>query len=441
LKEAPPPPVYLLEPAIEQAIALAASTEPKFWASLGYAIDPRRMRNKEAQRILDTVRILVTMTGGGPTSSIVVVQQLNNLSASGSIESAEVRRCRDYLIDAEAVAINTQELIGVVAPIIKRSHYKEVVQKANDSFAKNVPPEQAASEFERVSKIGVVREEDSGRLSSMINDDAVLIKKKDEPTCPIGVTELDQPLGGGLERPALGLLVGGTGSGKSLMLAHVTVEALLAKRDAVYVTLELGKIATTRRIIRNLVGMTQPEITIDPALARSRYSMLQAGGLGQLRVVYMDPLVTSPKDIRTKIIEFCREDPTFNPTVIAVDFMDKVRVNIKTKAYDDQLLVADSLRSIAVERDGWLWTASQGTRQATGKSWLGLDAVADSMNKVRSADLVIGIGRTEDDEIEGMIRFSIPKRREGEGAHTHVGPIPWDPEHGRIAVITRPTPW
>lgn len=442
MKAAPPPQVYALEDAMEAAVSLASCCDPKFWGALGYAIDPARLRSKEAQQILTLVRGIVLGTGSAPSHVSIVSQHMANVVHAGKLELVMANQCRDYLVDALEHEVPRDELIGAVAPLIKRAHYKEVVQKATEGFAKNLPPETTAAEFEKVARIGIQATSDSGRLEDMIMDDAVLIRRDDEPLSRTGVEELDHIIGGGLERMALGLLVGGSGAGKSMALSHICATNLLDIKDVVLITLELGKVATTRRLIRNLVDMTQAELSISPALARERYRLLtEKRGLGKFRVAYMEPMATSPKDIRERINDFCREDLSFNPTVFVVDFLDKVRVNIKNKAYEDMLLVTDQLRGIAVEREGWTWTASQSTRQATGKGWLDLEAVADSMNKVRSADLVIGIGRTEEDEGNNQVRFSIPKRREGEGAHARVGPIGWDPEHGRIATVTRDFPW
>jgi KaiC/GvpD/RAD55 family RecA-like ATPase len=398
------------------------------------------MRTPEAQQVMASVRSISKATGGGPTNTAVVMQQMFTVSHSGKLSGEMLQRCRSFLVDAEEHSIPSDELIAVVVPVIKRVHYMEVVKKATDGFAKNIPPEIAAADFDVVARLGNAMLADTGLLDLMVADDAFLIKKDDEVTCKLGIDELDNNIGG-LEKQALGLLVGGSGAGKSMALAHIAVESLYAGHDVAFITLELGRTQTGRRIFRNIVDMTQREINVAPVEARSRYAAAKAAGLGQLQVAYMEPIETNPRMIRQQLIELVRDNPTFNPKVICVDFVDKVRVNKSAKAYDDMLQVTDALRSIAVNLDGWMWTASQSTRQATGKAWLDLEAVADSMNKVRSADLVIGIGRTEEDEANGMVRFTVPKRREGEGAHQRVGPLPWDPAKGRICTISRVNPW
>ncbi len=220
--------------------------------------------------------------------------------------------------------------------------------------------------------------------------------------------------------------------------------ALAARgHHVLYVTLELSVVRVTQRLVRNLTDMTKREARIDPLLARTRFGAIcSMPGVGKIHVVYAEPLVSSPRDIRGFVDQAMREDPEFDPKVFVTDFMDKMRCNPKASLYEDMLAVADGLRSVAVDADGWAWTASQSDRKSTNRPWLDLDAVADSMNKIRSADLVIAIGRTDEDKATDQIRFSVPKRREGEGAHTRVGPIAWDPEHGRIAVVSdRSYPW
>ncbi len=436
MKEVAAQSVYPFLPEIEQGIAIASCGEQRFWHAVGKEIDPKRLQTKEAQTIVTAVGAMFK-SGTPPRGSLSVAQYLRNQVTSGKLELETMMACKAYLADAEEVSVTFEELLAVVAPVIQRERHKEVVKVAIEDFSKGRGPDTTIHELERVSKIGVVATTDSGDLATSIMDDAMLVTGN-EVKCKTGVEDLDLELDGGLEQGGLGIFVGGSGAGKSLSLAHVAVQALLDLHDVEYITLELSRRMQMRRMVRNLVNMTQREIDLAPAEARRRHAMLK---IGKLDVVYMEPLATSPRDIAAMIKQRMSELPGFNPKVFVVDFMDKVRVNLKASLYEDQLAVADGLRSIGASRDGWTWTASQSNREATHKQWLALDAVADSMNKIRSADMVIGIGRDSDDEENNTVRFSVPKRREGEGANAKVGPLPWDPEHGRIVSVTRGYPW
>jgi DnaB-like helicase C terminal domain len=214
------------------------------------------------------------------------------------------------------------------------------------------------------------------------------------------------------------------------------------RHDTFYATLELGQVQTERRIYRNLLHMTQREMELDGGVeAQRRYKLLKGEGIGSFYVAYMDPHVTSPADIRAQVDELRRADRRWEPDVFVIDFIDKVRSNAKASVYEDQGVVADGLRGLAAEHDGWAFTASQTRRAKGANAWPDVNDIADSMNKTRSADVVVGIGRTDDDEINKQVRFSVPKRREGEGAHIRVGPLDFDPEHSRPVIGYRRNPW
>lgn len=443
MKKAAPPPVYPFEDEIERAVMLASCCEPRFHGAIGSAIDPERLRHPAAKLLVAAAHAVAKRTGRPPSNPVLVVQHLATLMSFGKVSLDQVDAAKDYLLDAvSATTINVDDLIGAVVPVIQRIRHKEAVVEALDGYKNNAPPGETAAVFDAVSKLGKTTGARVSDIEKLVADPDFFAGDEGD-MLRFGIPELDDAIGGGLERKALGLVVGGTGAGKSMALAHVAVEAMLAGEHVMYVTLELSEKRVTQRLVRNLTDMTKREARIDQALARARFrAVTTTPGVGKIRVAYAEPLSTSPRDIARIIEEEMRADPDFDPKVFVTDFMDKLRVNPKASLYDDMLAVADGLRNIAVDADGWMWTASQSDRKSTGRPWLDLDAVADSMNKVRSADLIFAIGRTEEDKEQDQIRISVPKRREGEGAHTRVGPFPWDPERGRIAVVSnRVYPW
>lgn len=442
-KKAAPPPPYAFEDDIEQAVVLACCGEPRFYKAIGAALDPDRLRNPSAKMLVAAAHAIAHKTSQPPSWPSLATQHLATLMSQGKVTLDQLEDAKDYMLAAlELPAVSTEELIASIVPIVQRVKHKEAIVEALDGFKNNLSPADTAAAFESVAKLG----KSAVTTVQMIEDitgAADFFSDKEEEKLRFGVQELDDAIEGGLEKQALGLIVGGSGAGKSMALAHASVEALLDGNDVLYVSLELSVNRVTQRLTRNLLDLTKREIRGDVAFAQKRLALVYATPtIGRFAVAYAEPLVTSPKDIRKIIEDSMRQNPGFNPNVFVVDFMDKLRVNPKASLYEDMLAVADGLRTLAVDFDGWTWTASQSDRKSTNRPWLDLDAVADSMNKIRSADLVIAVGRTEEDKQQDLIRFSIPKRREGEGAHTRVGPIAWDPEHGRIAVVSnRNYPW
>jgi len=444
MKDPKPPTVYAFEPEIEMAIVFACCTQPRYYSVIGHAIEAERCRDKTAREVMQVVHVLAEKNGIGPSWTGAVVQHVATLMSRGKATLSQLNAVKDYLLDAESSVpdVPMEELISTTVPVVQRVKHREAVNAALESFKNSGDLDETAAQFDAVSKLGKTVAVSGGTLDQLTADPNFFAAPSTKDVLAFGITELDQAIGGGMERRALGLLVGSSGAGKSMALAHGAVEAFLAGHNVFYLTLELSVQKTSARIVRNLIDMTRRETELDPALALARLAAVKAlPTVGKLWVEYAEPLVTSPRDIRQRVAQVKREQG-WDPDVFVIDFIDKIRSNHKASQYEDMLSVVDQSRSMAVDADGWCLTASQADRKSTTRPWLDLDAVADSMNKVRSADIVIGIGRTEEDQQTDMIRFTVPKRREGEGAHTRVGPIPWDPERGRISIVTTRTyPW
>lgn len=441
MREEPKKSTYPFEDEVLRRVALHCCTDPRFHAQIGHAVDPERLASPEARMLVAAAHTVAKKAGAGPEWHGTVLQHLATLSDAGKVTHAQLEACRDYLVDAAADdRVSSEELCSVVVPIVQRAAYKDVVVTALDAYKSNTPAEDVAAAFQRVSTLGLARQTVAHDFEDVVMAPDFFCAST-VVGLQLGIPEIDQALGT-IESESLTLLVGGSGSGKSMALAHVTAHNMLLGRDAFFVTLELSVSRTSKRISRNLTDMGRREQEADPAIVRARLQALFDAGMGRVKVAYCEPQATSPKMIEELLDETMRSNPGWEPRLFVTDFLDKVRSNPKAGAYEDMLAVTDQLRQIAVDHDGWQVTASQSDRKSTGRPWLDLDAVADSMNKIRSADLVIGIGRTEDDQAQGLVRYSIPKRREGEGAHQHVGPLPWDPERGRIVAVTdRVYPW
>jgi len=443
VKEAPKKQGYYLDPEVEQVAVLACCQEPKFYAVVGHAIEPERLRHPVAKLIIQGVHVLSGKHKQSPTWIRTVVQYFETQMSRGKTTLDDLNAVKDYLLDADMLPkVAVDELAKSVVPVVQRVMHREAIVATGQGFTNNQSAAEAAEIFEKVGRLGVMPVVQSMSIHEAVLDDAIFKPDEQDDLLRLGVQEVDDALGGGLERQSLLLLVGGSGSGKSMGLAHAAVESFIKGRHVFYVTLELSIKRTFQRMLRNITDMTRREMELDPKLARARFAKYEGLSGGMLRVFYAEPIVTTPKDIRRLIEHAMKADKDYRPSLFVVDFLDKLRTSQKASLYEDMLVTADTLRQIGVDHDGWMLTASQGTRKAESNAWPELDAIADSMNKVRSADAVIAIGRTREDKEAEQIRFNIPKRREGEGAHTRVGPIAWDPEHGRIAVVSdRVFPW
>lgn len=228
----------------------------------------------------------------------------------------------------------------------------------------------------------------------------------------------------------------------SMMLTHIVTEAVYAGLDVAYVTLELSPRVVKSRVYSNLCYMTAKEMSDDAAEASRRWGVLSAAGLGRLETVYMTAQATTVTDVRAWLKDRERESD-FRPKVIVVDMGDHLvsKVGSEKRSYDEMRIVFSALREMAVEREGWAWSASHVKFGNAGRKKVNVDQAADSAHKSRLADVIISMAKTEDDEETGQVRFGIPKRRIDEGVGGSFGPVPQDCAHGRVVAMTRVVQW
>ena len=107
------------------------------------------------------------------------------------------------------------------------------------------------------------------------------------------------------------------------------------------------------------------------------------------------------------------------PDVIFVDYADIMK---STSEYSERRYnltsIYESLRALAMEIDIPIWTATQANRDAINSPKFDLKVISESLGKAQTADLILGIGRTEEDKLEKRAKMMILKNRNGEDGFT-----------------------
>jgi hypothetical protein len=427
----------------EAGLALACATMPRVYSSVGRALDPDRMPTQAGQLVVKAAQAVARDHGSPPSSLAVVLQRMRVMvEVDGKVTYEQFKAAEELLQAASDVdaADDPDALIAEAAPVVQRFAQQEAVEKTISDFGKGVPADRAAERFEAVAAIGEAKEEVTLRLVHSATDVVSSFETLGE-RLPTGITDLDLLLRGGLECRALGVALGATGTGKSFLLVQIAAEALLSGLDVAYFTLELPAHVVRARVYANLTNLTADEIRSDAGEEAARRLREIAPRSGRLVVSYHTACATTPADLRQCMREWERADG-FRPRVLVFDMGDHLvsRVGTDLRSYDDMRKVYAALRSMAIERDGWAWTASHVKGGNSGKKHIAADEVSDSQHKSRTADLMVAITSTDEERRAGLVRFTLPKRRNDDAAGV-AGPMPRDEARGRIAFVSRGLPW
>jgi KaiC/GvpD/RAD55 family RecA-like ATPase len=425
---------YGFDPDFEKVVLYFLASQPRFWSVCGYALDPDCFEHPLAKLIVGATRQIGKELGHGPDSNLLVAQRLRRLAHEGKVTLAELEAVGALLDEVEE--FNLPALDSVTAellPILKRRLNGQAIALAHDAWGKpGADFGVVAAQFEKASRLGKIEMIAGTRLGPAGFDE--IEKLQSAQRLPTGILELDIQLNQGLARRQLGVWVGDSGAGKSMALAHVAAEGTRRQLFVGFATLELPEAVQLARLYANLSGIMWNSIMDsdrDRIEARRRIDAMMPY-LGICEVAEFAPHATSVRDL-DEWVDQKQQHHGVQMDLLVVDYADKLAApQVKDgNEYTAMRYVYEGLRrDIAMARDMWVWTASQASRPSKESAKrVDLHHIADSMHKVRVADVVITINpRDEQNE------FFVAKNRMGRSRMT-IGPIPNDFERARLVPI------
>lgn len=428
---------YNLAPEFERAVLALCCQNPRFWSRVGHVLDLDAMGHPLAKHILVACAQISAEVGHGPSASIIVLQRLQRLVDDGKLRREDIAAVVHLLDQAEDAGLpELEQAVNELVPVVRRRMHSQALIASHAEYAKQGDFESVAQMLERARAVGASDQVAGVRLGAEAV--AEIAKMSTLDRLPTGILELDLQLNDGLARGQLGVAMGDAGSGKSQFLTSQGAEGLRRQLFAGIATLELPQPVQLARVIANLTGVAVNDILEvsghrDEAGRRLRE---MTPHIGRCSVAEFPPHATTVRDILQWVVQ--EEDEAGAPMdLLVVDYADKLHEpRVKDgNSYVEMRYVYESLRrDIAVAKNMWVWTASQAGRPDKGSAKrIDLQHVADSMHKVRVADLVLTLN-VRDDGVQ--IEFYVAKNRTGKSRFA-VGPVPTDFERGRIVPITR----
>lgn len=253
-----------------------------------------------------------------------------------------------------------------------------------------------------------------------------------------GWPTLDKVTRGGLGAGELGVIVGGYGQGKSMLLVSLAATAAEQAVNTTYITHELSEVDVALRFASRLTGLT-----IDQILSEEYHTQFQAQVdrltkfKHYLRVKYMHPNQVNALAIRSYISRIEAVDG-ISMGLLVNDYADKL-LPIDTTSIGDSYLkmgrVFDDLATLGKDFRFPVWTASQYNREGVYNPAAGGTMIADSIQKLYNCDLAIMIQQSVDDRAQGKMRGWLEKDRRGRAMIY----INWNVDYDRM-LITESTP-
>ena len=219
------------------------------------------------------------------------------------------------------------------------------------------------------------------------------------------INELTQ---GGLASGELGVIVAPAGIGKTWILCALGGGAMKKGVNVVHYTLELNEAYIGLRYDSVFTGISNQNLKYHIDDVKEKIETIE----GELVVKYFPTKSASVNTLSAHLQKMRMMGKPFD--MVIVDYADILRDTGNAKEVRHALgNIYEDLRGLAGEFEVPIWTASQANRSALDEDNIEAQHIAESYQKIMTADFVVSLSRKVEDKIGNTGRFHIIKNRFG----------------------------
>lgn len=247
---------------------------------------------------------------------------------------------------------------------------------------------------------------DSGRLQDHLEDQSAsldlnspdflnAVVKRKKGYVSFGFTDVDDLWDGGYRRGELGMVLGSTGVGKSMILSYLSGVAVWRGKHVMYYTTELTADQIKERVALSILEKGKNDLRFPWAkeiALKCKQEHKDPANLGRLDVYQKTmPLLELEADL-----EDYKSKHGKYPDVLMLDSPDDFGPidTRKTSAYETLKETYTWLRSLVQKKKLRCWTSGQLNRDAVEKARISLRNIGDSYAKAWKCHYVIGFSQS-----------------------------------------------
>lgn len=312
---------------------------------------------------------------------VYVVQRLKELYKTDISD-------RDYVVDQVATFSRHQAVQAAIlesVPKLEQHKFTEIASLLQKAL--NVGANLDVGEYDYGSMIEARTGERLERAAGMLP--------------PTGITTgypyIDDALyHKGWGRRELSVLMGGAKAGKTMALITFGINAVAAGYNVIYFTLEVSSRIIAERLDANIADCVVSELGDHVHDVRSKVQAFMAKA-GKRFVIQEFPTGSlRVSDVRRVLERYKAKGTKFD--LVIVDYADLMAPERMTdNSMENSKSVYVNLRGLAMEEDVAILTATQTNRDGFKAAVARAEHVADDFNKIRIADVVISINKTEEE--------------------------------------------
>lgn len=234
---------------------------------------------------------------------------------------------------------------------------------------------------------------------------------------PFSLDSFNEVTDGGYEKKTLNIFIAGIHVGKSLMMAAMAADAIMANKKVLYISMEMAEEKVAERIDANLMNREISElgdIAKDDFI--QKVEKIKAKTDGNL-IVKQYPTAGAHVGHFRALLEDLKVKKEFVPDVIFVDYLnictsERIRgVGGNNGTYILVKSIAEELRGLAVEYEVPVWSATQFTRDGMDSSDPSMTQTSESIGLPATVDLMWALSQPDQFKENGQYLVKQLKNR------------------------------
>ena len=230
---------------------------------------------------------------------------------------------------------------------------------------------------------------------------------------------LDSRLDGGFleDGRSMYIFAGPTNVGKSIFLSNVATNAAEQGKNVLVVSLEMSEMIYSKRITSKLTGLPINYLKDHIDTLKEKVNKFQAlHPQANIMVKEFPPNSITPPQLEGFIKKLINKK--FRPDIIVLDYLNLMASTMGNNSYERIKSISEQVRAMSYTFECPVVSATQVNRTGYGNNnnnggGPGLESIGESYGLGATADAIVSIWRTEEDEEDNALHIGIIKNRFG----------------------------
>lgn len=238
-----------------------------------------------------------------------------------------------------------------------------------------------------------------------------------------GWSWLDERLDGGFMQHgrAMYIFAGQTNVGKSIFLSNIATNAASQGKNVLVVSLEMSEMIYSKRITSTLTNLPINHLKEHIPTLRDKINKFKAiHPHANIVIKEFPPNSITPPQLESFIKKLSNKG--FSPDIIVLDYLNLMGSTYGNNSYERIKSISEQVRAMSYTFECPVISATQLNRSGynnNNNTTPGLESIGESYGLGATADAIVNIWRTEQDEEDDALHIGISKNRFGSNTGTN----------------------